>query len=432
MTNTAIRVDGLGKRYVIGELESHSALRDAIGEAIRAPIGWLRRGHARRKARSEEHVWALRNATFDVAPGEVVGIIGRNGAGKTTLLKLLSRITQPTEGSADVYGRVGSLLEVGTGFHPDLTGRENVFLNGAILGMRHAEIERKFDEIVEFAGVERFIDTPVKRFSSGMQVRLAFAVAAHFEPDILLVDEVLAVGDHDFQKKCMGRMEDVGARGRTVLFVSHSMPAVLRLCPRVVLLDRGGVVADGPAREVTRAYLESGLGTSAAREWPDMADAPGDDVVRLRSVRVLDHTGHVSEEVDVSRPAEIEVRYRLCQPATGLQTALTFTNEDGVTLFASMDPDPRAGDEAHREPGAIRSVCRIPRGLLAEGQVLVEVVLYSPRPNRFHAVEKDAVAFHAVVRADAGVDERVPLKWPGVVRPLLDWEIDREGAEAVG
>jgi lipopolysaccharide transport system ATP-binding protein len=437
MGNLAISTRGLGKQYRLGELEPYRALRDVIASAATAPARWLRGNRTNGAAAggpdgarggSDDKVWALRNATFEIAPGEVVGIIGRNGAGKSTLLKLLSRITQPTEGDADIYGSVGSLLEVGTGFHPELTGRENVYLNGAILGMSRTEIERKFDEIVAFADVERFIDTPVKRFSSGMQVRLAFAVAAHLEPDILLVDEVLAVGDVEFQKKCMGRMEDVSALGRTVLFVSHSMPAILRLCPRVILLDRGGVVADGPARDVIRTYLESGLGTSAAREW-QRSDAPGDDVAKLRSVRVLDASGQVAHEVDVRRSITIEVEYwrDRAAGAIGPGVGLTLTNEDGVVLFGTSDLTDRSMRDPDRRTGLVRSICHIPAHFLAEGQVLVDVAIASMNPVSYHCVERDVVAFHGVDRvADSGSadDLDLPVNWPGVIRPKLEWDVE--------
>src|ERR687888_660010 len=249
MTDLAIDVVGLSKQYRLGQM--HSAIdtpRDHLMHGLRT----LRTGRTPR-----EHIWALDDVSFQVREGEVLGIIGRNGAGKTTLLRVLSRITEPTRGHADVTGRVGSLLEVGTGFHPELTGRENIFLNGAILGMRRSEIARKFDEIVEFAGIEQFLDTPVKRYSSGMFVRLAFSVAAHLEPEILIVDEVLAVGDVEFQKRCLGRMESYGQSGRTVVFVSHNMPTVTRLCPRAILLDRGRIVLDGPSETVTANYLHS-------------------------------------------------------------------------------------------------------------------------------------------------------------------------------
>jgi len=276
MRDIAIKCEGLSKRYRIGEQERYKALRDVIADGLYAPIKWARTaldgrrmtvdgngagprssflGHPSSVAGRSDHIWALDDVSFEVKHGEVVGIIGRNGAGKSTLLKILSRITKPTKGQAEIHGRVGSLLEVGTGFHPELTGRENIYLNGAILGMRRAEIDRKFDEIVAFAEVERFIDTPVKRYSSGMYVRLAFAVAAHMETEILLVDEVLAVGDAQFQKKCLKRMQEVGGQGRTVLFVSHDMTAIQTLCPRALYLEAGRIVGEGTASEQIESYL---------------------------------------------------------------------------------------------------------------------------------------------------------------------------------
>src|SRR3984885_3484774 len=249
MSKTVIHAEGLGKRYRVGERERYLALRDVLTRAFTAPF---RRGRVYRK---RDYLWALRNVSFDVQQGEVIGLIGRNGAGKTTLLKILSRITSPTEGCATIHGRVGSLLEVGTGFHPELTGRENIFLNGAILGMRKAEILRKFDEIVAFAEIEKFVDTPVKHYSSGMYVRLAFAVAAHLEPEILIIDEVLAVGDARFQEKCLGLMQQTATHGRTILFVSHNMAAVQSLCGRVILLADGRLQIDGAPAEVTSHYF---------------------------------------------------------------------------------------------------------------------------------------------------------------------------------
>src|SRR5436309_5304223 len=286
MSDLAIDAVGLSKQYRIGQM--HSAI-DTLRDHLMHGLHTLRTGRTNR-----ETIWALRDVSLEVGEGEVLGIIDRNGAGKTTLLRLLSRITEPTKGYADVTGRVGSLLEVGTGFHPELTGRENIFLNGAILGMRRSEIVRKFDEIVEFSGVEQFLDTPVKRYSSGMFVRLAFSVAAHLEPEILIVDEVLAVGDAEFQKRCLGKMESYGQSGRTVLFVSHSMPTIARLCPRLLLLDRGRLIEDGPAEHVIGRYLHGELGTAARREWRDPQAAPGDDWARLRSARVVDSTGTTS------------------------------------------------------------------------------------------------------------------------------------------
>jgi lipopolysaccharide transport system ATP-binding protein len=259
MADTVIEIRGLGKRYRVGERERYLALRDALMRALKAPLRLGRRA-------KHDYLWALRDVNLDIQQGEVAGLIGRNGAGKTTLLKILSRITRPTEGYAEVRGRVGSLLEVGTGFHNELTGRENIYLSGAILGMKKLEIERKFDEIVAFSGVERFLDTPLKHYSSGMQVRLAFAVAAHLEPEILLVDEVLAVGDLEFQKKCLGKMEEVSGSGRTIVFVSHQMNQIRRLCQRVFWIDAGQVREEGPAGHIVGVY-EAALtsGTTAAQ-----------------------------------------------------------------------------------------------------------------------------------------------------------------------
>jgi ABC-type polysaccharide/polyol phosphate transport system ATPase subunit len=261
MADTVIRVQGLGKRYRVGERERYVALRDIIARAIAAPF---RRGQRRAK----DYLWALRDVSFEVPQGEVIGLVGRNGAGKTTLLKLLSRITRPTTGHAEIHGRIGSLLEVGTGFHPELTGRENVFLSGAILGMGKREIEQKMDAIVDFAGVERFLNTPLKFYSSGMQMRLAFAVAAHLEPEILLVDEVLAVGDIEFQKKCLGKMEEISRTGRTIVFVSHQMNQIRRLCERVLWIDGGGIRAEGPTARIVAAYESASLasGSEAAAD----------------------------------------------------------------------------------------------------------------------------------------------------------------------
>ncbi len=266
MANIVIHVENLGKRYRIGQRERYYALRDIIASFLSAPLRLFHRPSPdTQNLIPNTHIWALKDVSFEVNRGDVVGIIGRNGAGKSTLLKILSRITDPTEGYIEIHGRVGSLLEVGTGFHPELTGRENIYLSGAILGMKRVEIRRKFDEIVSFAEIEKFLDTPVKYYSSGMYVRLAFAVAAHLEPEILLVDEVLAVGDATFQKKCLNKMQDVGREGRTVFFVSHNMPAITRLCQRAILLNEGHILCDGPSHQVVGTYLNSGLGTTAVR-----------------------------------------------------------------------------------------------------------------------------------------------------------------------
>jgi lipopolysaccharide transport system ATP-binding protein len=350
-----------------------------------------------------------------------VGIIGRNGAGKSTLLKILSRITDPSEGRVRIRGRVSSLLEVGTGFHPELTGRENIYLNGAVLGMDRAEIRSKFDEIVAFAEVEKFLDTPVKRFSSGMYVRLAFAVAAHLEPEILIVDEVLAVGDASFQKKCLGKMESVGREGRTVLFVSHNMAAITRLCERAILLDQGRVLADDASHRVTTAYLRSGKGTTGMRDWEDTRLAPGNDVVRLHSVSVRTATGDVTDAIDIRSPVTLEVVFDVFQDGFALYPALQLFTSDGTCAFTSIDSDPD-WFQRRRPTGRCVSRVNIPGNILAEGSHLVTVGIASHDPYRVHLQEADVVAFH-VTDPIEGDSARGDYAGPmlGVLRPLLPW-----------
>lgn len=423
MSDIAVSVEGLGKRYRIGhQRDPYGRLTETLAGAVRAPLDRLR-GRSRD---ASEWFWALRDVSFDLRKGEVVGVIGRNGAGKTTLLKVLSRITEPTTGKALLHGRVGSLLEVGTGFHPELSGRENIFMSAAVLGMRRSDVIRRFDEIVDFAGVEAFLDTPIKRYSSGMQVRLGFAVAAHLEPEVLFVDEVLAVGDAAFQAKCLGRIEQIGASGRTVVFVSHSMPAILRLCPRALLLDRGQTVAQGPTHEVVRAYLETDLGRTSERTWTS-EEAPGDKVARLRGVRAIATSGASNDEIDVRHPVDIEVEYLSEEPGS-LQPSvnLHFYNDAGVCLFVSNDWNDRSAVGRPRVPGRVRATCRIPGNFLAEGRVIVTVAVSTYDPVVVHVLERDAIAF-AVVDRSTGDGVRGPYanEWPGVVRPMLEWIVER-------
>jgi lipopolysaccharide transport system ATP-binding protein len=425
MSDIAIRIEGLGKQYYIGKkLTKNPTLRDNLADAFVAPFrraGNLLRGQATGAAELDETIWALKDVSFEVKRGEIVGIIGRNGAGKSTLLKVLSRITEPTEGYADVYGRVGSLLEVGTGFHQELTGRENIYLNGAILGMTRAEIDRKFDEIVSFAEMERFIDTPVKHYSSGMGLRLGFAVAAHLEPEILLVDEVLAVGDARFQKKCLNKMQDVGHEGRTVLFVSHNMSAITRLCERTILLDEGRVLQDGPSHQVVGAYLSSGLGTMAVRAWPDPAKAPGNEVSRLYAVRVRTEDGRITDAVDIRQKVGIEMEYEVFKPGYKLMPHFVLYNQEGVLAFVSIDQDP-TWRRRPRPAGHYVSTGWIPGNLLSEGMMVVGVVMGTVDRRGIHFVERDAVAFQVVDSMDG---DSARGDWagtmPGVVRPLLEW-----------
>jgi lipopolysaccharide transport system ATP-binding protein len=425
MGDVIIRVERLSKQYQLGvKPERFKTLRDTMTNAIARPF---RRGARRWPGRNEQTtlsnniVWALRDVSFDVTRGEVVGIIGRNGAGKSTLLKILSRITEPSFGCAEIEGRIGSLLEVGTGFHQELTGRDNIYLNGAIIGMKRAEIVRKFDEIVAFAEVERFLDTPVKHYSTGMYLRLAFAVAAHLEPEILLVDEVLAVGDARFQRKCLNKMQDVGREGRTVLFVSHNMLAVTRLCERTILLEDGSILRDGPSHEVVSAYLSSGLGTTAVREWVDLAATPGGEVARLRAVRVRRADGQISDVIDIRHSVGIEIEYEVLQSGYRLLPRFELYNEEGVKALQANDLDP-AWRRRPRPAGRYVSTGWIPGNLLSEGTFLVTCSLVTIDPVVRQFVERDAVAFQVVDSLDG---DSARGDWGGqmnaVVRPLLQW-----------
>jgi len=323
MSEAVIHANGLGKRYRIGERERYYALRDVLARAFVAPF------RRQRQSREQAELWALRDVSLDVRQGEVVGLIGRNGAGKTTLLKILSRITRPTKGFAEIRGHVGSLLEVGTGFHPELTGRENVYLSGAILGMKNSEIARKFDEIVSFASVERFIDTPLKHFSTGMQMRLAFAVAAHLEPEILLVDEVLAVGDLEFQKKCLGKMQDVSRSGRTIVFVSHQMNQIRRLCERVLWIDGGQLRQDGRTAEILANYEAASAGLLESEGRPDVPSAKA----RFESWEILEPRAEKPNVLDTFGPLVIRFTVRVKQPLKNVHHGIHLYNAERQMLW---------------------------------------------------------------------------------------------------
>jgi lipopolysaccharide transport system ATP-binding protein len=409
-----IRVEHVSKRYRIGAGTPQQTLREALVGMVKAPL--RRRGGA-----DGETLWALRDVSFEVEQGEVVGFIGRNGAGKSTLLKILSRITEPTSGRAELYGRIGSLLEVGTGFHPELTGRENVFLNGAIMGMSRAEIARKFDEIVAFSEIERFIDTPVKRYSSGMYLRLAFSVAAHLEPEILILDEVLAVGDASFQHKCLNKMHEIRRDGRTILFVSHNMQAVTRLCKRIIFLSEGVVADDGPAHQIASTYLSSHLQTSGERTWDDSESAPGNEIARLCAVRVRSALGAIVDAVDIREPVSVEMEFEVLAPGRVLVPNFHFYNEERVCVFIAADHDP----EWRRRPrpvGRFVSTARIPGNFLSEGLLLVGAALSTMEPLTVHFQEEEVIAFQIIDSLDgdsARGDYIGPM--PGYVRPLLAW-----------
>ena len=413
----AIRIDHVSKRYRIGGLHpGYMTFREMIGGVVTAPFRKLKSGNG------HQILWALNDVNLAIGQGELVGIIGRNGAGKSTLLKILSRVTKPTTGEVELFGRVGSLLEVGTGFHPDLSGRENIFLSGAILGMRRVEIERKFDEIVAFSELEKFIETSVKWYSSGMYVRLAFSVAAHLEPEILMMDEVLAVGDAAFQQKCLDKMHEIRQQGRTILFVSHDMSAITRLSKRVVLLEGGRIVCDGEPHEVVNHYLSSSLKTGAVRDWANSDAAPGDEVVRLRRVRVIDEASETISVVDIRKSFGLELTFEVLAEGHALVPMIEFYNEEGVELFSTYDTSAE-WRRRERPRGTYRSVVAIPGNLMAEGSLIGHVSIMSHFPATvLHAYARNAVAFQ-VVDSPSGDSARGDYvgPMPGVMRPLLHW-----------
>ncbi len=416
MSDTAVSVTGLSKRYRLGTTHAQDgSLAGALARGLRHLAG-------RQPAppQTNDTLWALRDVSFEIKKGEVFGVIGTNGSGKSTLLKILSRVTEPTKGRAIINGRFCGLLEVGTGFHPELTGRDNVFMSGAILGMKRQEIAKKFDEIVAFAEVEQFIDTPVKHYSSGMYVRLGFSVLAHMDPDILIVDEVLAVGDVRFQKKCMGKMEDVGQHGRTVILVSHDMPAITRMCSRAILLNKGEVVQAGPAHDVVNHYLHAGH-IQPAVEWPDPTQAPANDVVRLGAVRVRTEAGIVTDRFDIRKPIDLEVEFDVVKAGHIFVPVFNLYNEEDVLVFIAHDRDP-AWQRTPRPTGRYTSTARIPGNLLAEGMVSVSSLMMTEDPFRLHVHAPRAIGFR-VDDSGTGDSARGDFhgRWPGVVRPILEW-----------
>lgn len=415
-SSQAIRCKSIGKRYQLGvNTEPYTTVREAL---IRAAAWPIRAALGRAKSTQSRDFWALKDVSFEVAPGEVVGIIGRNGAGKSTLLKVLSRITEPTEGYAEITGRVASLLEVGTGFHPELTGRENILLNGAILGMKRAEIRERFDEIVAFAEVEHFIDTAVKHYSSGMYLRLAFAVAAHLQPEILFIDEVLAVGDAAFQRKCLGKMGDVSRTGRTVFFVSHNMSAVQSLCQRAIWLDRGQVARDGPTAAVVSDYMRAAATSTSDRSWEERETAPGNDKIRLSSVRLRTDDGTAIEEMSIRTPFSVEIRYWNLVPGTLLNLSLAIFNQEGLQVLASTTAlDPNWHGRPH-PVGLFTSRVQIPGDLLNSGIYRTELIFVKDSAIGLYKMD-DLISFE--LQDDASARGDYYGVWPGVVRPRLDW-----------
>ena len=423
-----VEVESLSKLYRLGSIGATS-VRDTL-ERIAARF--RRRSNSGtqpketpaappgRQGPTPNTFWAIRDISFSAKAGEVVGIVGRNGAGKSTLLKILSRITEPTSGRAILRGRLASLLEVGTGFHPDLTGRENVFLNGTILGMKRWEIAAKFDEIVAFAEIEQFIDTPVKHYSSGMFVRLAFAVAAHLEPEILFIDEVLAVGDAGFQKKCLGKMGEVATQhGRTVFFVSHNMGAVRALCEHAILIENGRATMDGPPAEIISRYLASTVPDEVTGEldWAGRADAPSCEEISLMRLRLLDRDGRVRTTFEADQPIAIEINYRVKKRVRGVRFEVAFTTQEGEMAFIATDHQFQS--EIH-EPGLYQTTCIVPGGLLNRRGYAVGVQCDIPG-ERFLIHLRHYLSL--LVSGAGNQSSNFPEPWPGVVCPRIQWKV---------
>lgn len=410
----AMRVEGLGKRYTIrGARRSQPLLRDEIMSFVR---------DFPRKKEPLKDFWALREINFEISQGDKVGIIGRNGAGKSTLLKLLSRVVVPTSGNIRLRGRVASLLEVGTGFHPELSGRENIYLNGVILGMSHLEVRRKFDEIVEFAGVSGFIETQVKHYSSGMYMRLAFSVAAHLEPDILIVDEVLAVGDAEFQRKCLGKIQDISSGGRTVIFVSHSMQSVTSLCNRCILLDKGQIRRQGTPSEVILEYLGGGLENLGRVEYSDNGQMIGDDDVQVLFGEILDKNGASALEIDIRDPVKVRMGFRVKRKSNiRFIPNFHFTVAGGVYAFVTSPAFIR-----ELAPGDYEAECLIPGDFLNEGSYFIGLAISSYSPGlTIHFFEQNSLTFNVRDSMEGTVGRHgYANAMPGVVRPQFDWSVD--------
>ena len=427
MSKPIIEVKNISKRYKLGQTHSggtaptfykYKTMRDLLAGLMKSIL------YKQRKAIKESidsYIWALKDINFSVVPQEMIGIVGKNGAGKTTLLKTLSQITDPTDGEIRLKGRVASLLEVGTGFHPELTGKENIFLNGSILGMRRKEIKKKFDEIVAFAGVEKFIDTPVKRYSTGMYVRLAFAVAAHLDVEILLVDEVLAVGDFEFRKKCLSKMESVAKEGKTILFVSHNMSAIKKFCKRTILLEGGRIIADGATSDVLNRYLSSGIEKHGEITWSGDKRSPGNDILRLQAVRVKNAQGQVCSDFNIQEPLFLEVEFRVLIQGHNLQESFFIYSEDGQLVFYTAnnrDPD---WNYSKRGIGLYTSTCKIPGDFLNEGVFIVTMGI-STHPSICHALVRNIISFRIYDPGSGGVRGNYVREWPGgLIRPLLKW-----------
>lgn len=410
----AVEISNISKRYRIGHQAGNATLRDSITSGARKII--------RRESRtSTEDFWALKDINFTIPQGQRIGIIGRNGAGKSTLLKIISRITTPTTGEGKLHGRVASLLEVGTGFHPELSGRENIYLNGAILGMTRKEIQKKFDEIVTFSEIEKFLDTPVKRYSSGMYVRLAFAVAAHLDSDIFIVDEVLAVGDAQFQKKCLGKMQDVASKGRTVIFVSHNLPSIRSLCSRAILLQGGKIQSDGTTHNVLEKYIGRG-GLVPSRLWEPL-DAPKNTTTRIDGVRVCDSKGVTLQSVTTDDEFQVEINYEVVKDLSAVGLTVLVANSDREMVFSSINNHEKDWYGKPMPTGKFMSRCTVPSKFLNDGEHTISLIFFGKNFSDAITIE-DALRIFIedgkYVRGDFYGD------YQGATRPLLSWKTNKQ------
>ncbi len=431
MSDVAVRVEGLSKRYRLGAVQSYKTVRESIMGALGGPRRWLGRLGSDTSDEADT-IWALKDVSFDVKHGEVVGIIGRNGAGKSTLLKILSRITEPTEGTVEIHGRVGSLLEVGTGFHPELSGRENIFMNGAILGMRQAEIRRKFDEIVAFAEVEQFIDTPVKRYSTGMYMRLAFAVAAHLEPEILVVDEVLAVGDAQFQKKCLGKMGDVARQGRTVLFVSHQMAAVRVLCGQSAWLHNGRIESFGPTVAILQSYLKESQPQDPVVQRVIEVDPK--KAFQVVGGRISTREGELTTHFECDQPLRLQLSCVVRERVPGLYGYCLISRTDGTAVMATDSFDAGHNSLDELPVGLIELQILVPARTLAPGAYVVYFNFGTIQGQSGHDVDTpgEILSFTLEDHSTNRGNNRL-----GYFSTIIDWEVMNtvvatRGANGVG
>ncbi|WP_194852169.1 ABC transporter ATP-binding protein [Nonlabens antarcticus] len=430
MSDVILKIENLSKQYRLGNVGTGTLSHDlnrAWAKVRGKEDPYLKIGavNDRGATASSDYVWALKDINFEVKRGEILGIIGKNGAGKSTLLKILSRVTSPTTGSIKVGGRMASLLEVGTGMHPELTGRENIYLNGAIMGMTKAEISSKIDEIVEFSGCQMYIDTPVKRYSSGMGVRLGFAVAAFLEPDILVVDEVLAVGDAEFQKKAIGKMQDISnTRGRTVLLVSHDMKTIEKLASRCVLLENGVIKSVGETSSIINLYLDGSILGQTSKVYKENT---GNDFACIKEVKIINSNKVIEGDFEVSEDIFIKVTYLdTGKFSSNVTSIIHIINERGETIFASNDYEDKNWDKIERNNTTIDSVCKIPSYFLKEGTYTVLIALGSYNPNLIHFIEKAALTFRII--NNPSVEKgyyNVSINWPGIIRPRLTWNVKR-------